>query len=296
MGENTNQRGPALRIGIVGFGSRANEHLDALELNPLAIRICFVSDPDPGAQKLARERFRGISVGDDLPALLAENPCDLVVVCLPPDIDLTEIAKALSECADLKAVLLEKPAANSSEMAANSLKALSVPVFLFHQMRFLPWIPAAREWYQKRSVGAESAVSIETFCYGKFLDQGLHVLDLACLFAGGLPDRVTRVLAEADPARISAQNPLPFDWRLDDSHAGPTLLELEAEWSDGKKYSLKTGPDASRGWLDKQVRIRFGEGDWIQIGAIGLTLCENGIEQNLHEGTIDDYLIATASV
>ena len=295
MGNEDSIEKEVLRVAMIGFGNRAEEHLDALEQAGTAIKICVLCDTDAAARKRAGRRLPGVNSGHDLATLLKEAPCDIVVVCLPPSVDLKSIGAAIAGVSGVKAVLVEKPAANSAAEAEKALGDLPVPVFLFHQMRFLPWAAKAAQWYWKQKAKRSSPAGVDAFCYGKLLDQGLHVLDLACWIVGGLPRLIRHAVAEYDPARISAREPLPFDWRMDHAHEGPTLFEVEAEWDDGLVFSLKTGPSAADGWLGKGLRISFGGDDWLELGTMGLSAGSAG-EDVVETGTLDDYKRATASV
>ncbi|GEM_PF-1771714 len=296
MGNRGLVRNAVLRLALVGFGNRAGEHLDALALEELPVEFRCVCDSDPVALKRARKRLPGVAAGNDLALLLTENPCDVVVLTLPPAVDLKEIVKVISRSPAVKAVLVEKPAANSSQAAAESLGALPMPVFIFHQMRLLPWAAEAKRRFREEMAEESHELLIEAFCYGKFLDQGLHVFDLACWITGEMPQAVHRVLAEHNPARVSARAPLPFDWRMDHTHAGPTVLEVDAGWGPRRKFSLKAGPSAASGWLGKGVRISSDGVVRLELTATGLRGQGMSADEMTAIGSVDDYKRATASV
>lgn len=284
-----------MRIAMVGFGARAEEHLDALKKSREPFEIRVVCDSDKAALERAEKRMGQVRVGADLGSLLEECPCDLVVICLPPAVDLRPTVKAVAAAAGVKAVLIEKPVANTTREATEVMSGLPVPAFLFHQMRYLPWAVNAREWYRQRKATGASLVSIEGYCYGKFLDQGLHLFDLACWITGSIPARIHKAVAEHDPARISARSPLPFEWRRDYSHAGPTVFEVESGWDDEAKFLLKTGPSAAEGWLGKGLRLSCGDDDWFELGTTGAS-AGSPDGQSSESGTIEDYKKATTSV
>lgn len=296
MAGNKKPGNRVFNAALVGFGNRGDEHVDALELDPCSIEIKAVCDVDDSARERARQRLPGVKTGADLSALLAETNCELIVICLPPEVELRSIVEAVRKAPSAKAVLLEKPAANRVSVAEQIFCDFPIPVFLFHQMRFLPWAREAREWFQERAESHSLSASINAYCYGKFLDQGLHILDLVSWIVGGLPEGIRHVVAEHDPARISSQHPLPFEWRLDHSHAGPTILEVDASWRNGPGFSLKTGPHAADGWLGKGIRISFGEGDWLEFGPLVLREGSGDRESMAKKATVEDYQRASALV
>ncbi len=281
-----------LDVAMIGFGRRANEHLDSLLAFNMPIEVKVICDPDPEAQELARQRRPFARVGSDLPALLAQSPCSLAVICLPPSASRKFIGQVLHP--GLRAILIEKPAAIDSDAARSAFEGISVPVFIFHQLRVLPWTGGASDWVSTTRK-SNHPCHVEAACYGKLLDQGVHLLDLVSLFFGSLPESIDQVVVENDPARISARKPLPADWRIDHAHPGPLAIEVEASWENGDTFRLQCGPAAADGWLGKHLSLSAGDRS-LQLGTQGLLSKIGDRVETEVPGKIDDYLRATAEV
>jgi predicted dehydrogenase len=283
-----------MRVGIIGCGRRAHEHLNALEALQEYVKVEALCDPDPIAMERARQRVPGAWSGSDPSVLFSQRPCDLVVVCVPPSAPRGQIREALLSAPGLKAVLVEKPAAMDADLAEEAYDGLKVPVFVCHQMRLLPWAKKLREWFQQQPIDA--TLHLEARCIGKFLDQGIHFLDLAYWLAGSLPPDIDQVTAENNPARLSAEKPLPFKWRVDRSHPGSSWADIRARWNHQRRFRLKAGPLGANDWLEKCLRIEQ-DGGWLELGVRGIQtgglLAGCGLEWKAQPG---DYEMATTSV
>ena len=240
------------------------------------------------------ERVKGCqdaTVGAKLDRLLQQRPCELIVICLPPQASRQGLRDSLRAAPGLRAVLVEKPAAATSQAAAEAFLDLPVPVFIFHQLRLLPWAEELKRWWAARH---DEQASIKAFCYGKLFDQGLHVLDLGQWVAGGLPEQIDHVLKEDEPGRLSARSPLPASWRLDEKHPGPIEVQVDARWDSGLGFELRCGPAAADGWLGKGLRLETITGEWVEFTTGGLKVSESLAGSLPTGGTVSDYPAATA--
>lgn len=288
---------PRLRVAMIGCGRRAHEHLDAIASLGGEVEVSVLCDTNADALQQAQKKAPDALAGANLGALLADRPCEVAVLCLRPSAERRAITEALASANGLRAVLVEKPAAASAAEARDGYRDIEVPVFVFHQMRLLPWAQKLRSWVREHP--AENEVRIEGFCYGTLFDQGLHLLDLVTWLEGGLPATIDRVVAEQEPARVSAQRPLPIEWRLDTVHPGPIWTEIESSWGGERKIRLGCGPLATDAadWLGKRLRYDTADG-WIEFHAAnglaaGGTWADLGWEES---GSPAKYLKATASV
>ncbi len=283
-----------LRLGValIGFGRRANEHLDSLLKFNTPVEVRAVCDPDPVARARAQRKLPSAKIGSDVGSTLSGVRCDLAVICLPPNASRDFVGELPRF--GVKAILVEKPAAMDSESARRMLDAVSVPVYVFHQMRLLPWLDEISDWLRE-ALESDPPVHIEATCYGKLHDQGLHLIDLvSCLF-DVLPEKIDRVVVEDDPARISSRKPLPADWRIDHHHPGPLAVEIEASRGNGNTFRIQCGPFASGGWLEKRLTIRAGNRTAC-FGTNGAVFENDGEVEIEVSGEGDDYLRATALV
>lgn len=258
-----------LRVALIGCGRRALEHLAAMSELSDQVECVALCDLNPAALKRAAELAPSARTATDASALLADTPCDLIVVSLPPAVDRAPLIDAISAAPMARAVLIEKPAAASTREARVFLSGLEIPVFVCHQMRVLPW--SAPFFRLTRSLREQGPVTVTGRCYGKLFDQGLHLLDLIFAALEGSPDEITSATLEDNPARISAQKPLPEHWRRDDHHPGSIHSDIEAHWPTGDRLSLVCGPCGADDWLDKLIRIEQGDNQ-ITLTVDGLQL------------------------
>lgn len=269
------------------------EHLSGLRSLAGEIQVSFLCDVSEAALERAKSLLPGTALGTDLDALVKSHPCDLLVLCLPPFASRKKIAASLGQAPHLRAILVEKPAAASVALAEEAFGKLTIPVFLCHQMRLLPWFEAFQN--QVAVLRQRGPVEFQGNCLGKLFDQGIHLLDLVYSLVGSLPEEVSQVIAEEDPARVSAQAPVPANWRVDRKHPGPVQTNIQAQWTSGDSLSFSCGPNGAPDWLDKKLRVQQGE-DWVEITTDGVR--HGGpffAETENIQGSTQEYLGATTS-
>ena len=256
-----------MRIGFIGCGKRAVSHMASLASLGTCVSVQMLCDIDPTAIEKAGQFAPEAASGSDPVALLEKHPCDLVVVSLSPAAGRKTVRDALVSASELKAVLVEKPAALNAELAEATFSGVRVPVYVCHQLRFLPWAGAFRDWFREQTV--DISWKIDTHCFGKLYDQGLHMIDMAYWLMGRLPDKIARSVCEDDPARLSNFSPIPYEWRADCTHPGPLWFDVEGEWADSCRFELRAGPPAAMSWMGKFIRIERGE-SWLRFGTSGI--------------------------
>ena len=97
--------GPAVRVGILGYGAIGHEHNAAIQLTE-GLTLAAVCDPNPLRVEAARELAPGLvghARGEDL---LADDGVDLVIVSTPPASHAEWTLRALEAG---KSVVVEKP-------------------------------------------------------------------------------------------------------------------------------------------------------------------------------------------
>ena len=293
LSEESEEKIP-LRIGFIGCGRRTQAHLNAILKLEEEIEIKFFCDIDPSAAKRSRIIAPNAVCGCDPVTLITQNPCDLVVVCLPPAAARASVRQALLAAPELKAVLVEKPAALNAEQAEASFEGLQVPVYVCHQLRLLPWSNKLREWLRIQQI--DGSWKFDARCFGKLFDQGIHLLDMLYWLTGSLPSMIEHAIVEDDPSRVSAYTPLPADWRLDRMHPGPLWVDLEGRMENKSRFLLKSGPVAVDSWMAKHIRIEHETG-WLRFGTDGIEtggeFALDGLDWQSSDG---EYELATASV
>lgn len=190
-----------LRTGIIGYGRTAAQlHAPALEAHGEAFRVVAVCDPSPKRQMEAKERF-GCAVGDDYRTMLRDKQPDLILVLTRND----QHAAMAEQCLETGAhVLVTKPWAINLKEAEHLHRAAATA-----KGKLIPFLPArwGVDYRRLRELLAENAIgnvfmirraassfatrddwqTLKKFGGGYILNWGPHLVDPACLLAGGKP-------------------------------------------------------------------------------------------------------------
>lgn len=241
------------RIGLIGAGAIARDHVQALAHIPGG-RIVHVVDRHPErAQALAR--LAGDATWSTDAASLLENPdIDAVDICTSPD---SHAALTIAAAEHGKAIHLEKPVALSLEEVDRMLEAVSrqgVPFLLGQTARFQPVHLELASAVQAGVIGQARAVHITWYaghiwpggwrawqldaarCGGHLVHNGIHAIDLAVWLLGDRPER-----AFARGFRtFSPDVPTPDSFHITLRFANGALALLE--WS----YALRQRGDLLR--------------------------------------------------
>jgi predicted dehydrogenase len=150
---------PPLGIAMVGAGFIAEYHLAALRQLPGAALRAVVSR-DAGRARAVAERFGIADAGTSLPALLARDDVQAVVIATPDDTH-EEVTTACLAAG--KAVLLQKPMATDSAacrrmMAAAATHGADLQVSWMH--RHFEEVDAARAWIASGAIGRVTSVRV----------------------------------------------------------------------------------------------------------------------------------------
>lgn len=111
--------GPAVRIGMLGYGAIGHEHAVAIGLTD-GLSLTAVCDPNPARIEAAREFAPDVRGHADGAALLADDEVDLVIVSTPPNTHADWVLRALQAG---KSVVVEKPFCITVEEADRQIAA-----------------------------------------------------------------------------------------------------------------------------------------------------------------------------
>jgi scyllo-inositol 2-dehydrogenase (NADP+) len=155
--------GPALRVGLLGYGAIGAEH--ALAISAVdGLELTAVCDRDPTRVAAARTIAPDLTAAADADQLVAADDVDLVVVSTPPNAHATWALKALAEG---KHVVVEKPFALSTDEADGILAAAAHAgrtVVCYQNRRWDTDYRALRAAVRAGSVG--EVFHVETFVGG----------------------------------------------------------------------------------------------------------------------------------
>lgn len=192
------------RIGIIGGGLIGRERLEAvrrLAQGGLPVEVAGVCDADPAmlAKTAADYGVPGFAVAD---ALLAQQP-DLTIVALPHD---AAVPMTLAALAAGGRVLLEKPMGRNLAEAEALFKAAGDRLWVGFNYRFFAGIRRAIQDARQGAFGRLIGIDIlmghgcspgqeKTWKLdpvraggGCLIDPGVHLLDLALLIGGAMPN------------------------------------------------------------------------------------------------------------
>lgn len=203
--------GKDLRIGIMGFGLRAN--LAQYAHQPGAgSRVVLVADVQARGRADAVERIPGVEVVAEVDALLARrDELDAVLVLTPDHLHAEHATRALELGLP---TFVEKPIATTLEDADRMLAAAArtgTRLYVGHNMRHMPVVVAMRRVIEAGTIGDVKAIWCRHFVSaggdfyfkdwhadrsnttGLLLQKGAHDLDVIHWLAGGYTSTVSAV-------------------------------------------------------------------------------------------------------
>jgi predicted dehydrogenase len=182
--------GPAVRVGLLGYGAIGHEHSKAIQRTD-GLELRAVCDPDPARIAAARELAPGVrAVGD----LLADDEVDLVIVGTPPNTHAEWVLRCLAAG---KSVVVEKPFCLTVEEADRQIQAATdrgLTLAVYQNRRWDPDYLALKRAVRTGQLGEvfhyESFIggfghpcnywhSDEAVSGGAIYDWGSHYLDWA---------------------------------------------------------------------------------------------------------------------
>lgn len=248
------------RIGIIGAGAIARDHVNALAAID-GIEVAAVVDRHPERARALACLAGDAAWGTDIDALLADPSIDAVDICTSPD---SHAAITIAAAGHGKAIHLEKPVALHLDEVDAMLDAMAragVSFMVGQTTRFQPVHLEIAEQIASGAIGRPRMLHVSFYaghlwpggwrawqldaerCGGHIVHNGIHVLDLATWLMQSAPARVfTRGVTT-----FSAGMPTPdsFHIVLRFENGGQALLE----WS----YALH-----QRGDFLRRIAV-FGE-------------------------------------
>ncbi len=250
---------PDLRVGVLGAGMIANEHVGAYAATP-GVRVVAVVDPvAPKAERLAGRV--DAAVVPDLEAVLTAG-VDIVSVCTPP---LTHADPAVAALEAGCHVLCEKPLARTlddGQRIAEAARTAPGLLMVGHVSRFEPDHAAAKAAVEAGRIGAVRMVSHSMTTSlpgwseggwftdpeqsgGPLLDLGVHGFDFLSWVVGSEPVRVHAVGADTPTG--------PVTYALATvRYANGAMGLVESSWAHPAShgFALRTEIVGTRGRID----------------------------------------------
>jgi predicted dehydrogenase len=202
------------RIGIIGGGGIAAEHLSGYLQIPDAATVSAIADIDPEHARVHAERAGGARVFLDYREMLAASVVDAVDICLPHHLHAEAIIAAAQAGVD---ILCEKPLCLTVEEAHRvqaAVAASGVTLMCSHNQLFLPPVAKAHELLRQGTLGAVYEART-TDCFfndfdpstmgwrahrstsggGELIDTGYHPTYLLLYLMDSEPIEVTAMLS-----------------------------------------------------------------------------------------------------
>jgi len=243
--------GSPLRVGIIGCGQIASDHLWGFETTARA-RVVAASDilSTPLANVL--DQWPSLRGYRDFRQMLAAERLDIVSVCTWPQSHADIVVAAAH--AGVKAILCEKPLAltlDQLELMAAACQEHGVKLAVGHQYRFHPTFVQAASMIRSGQIGALTQVS--GYISGSLANNGPHLIDTVRFLIGDRSaiqaschcERTREEYNRNVPSETGAKGEivfeggLPFDLRTGDRASGFFSILVE-----GAKGSLRVSPHA----------------------------------------------------
>ena len=294
-----------LRVGLIGCGSIASQHLDAITANPDATLVAVAdSDQDAAAAVIGD---RGIPGYPGLTQLLDAEQVDVVHICTPHHLHAPMAIESLRRGVH---VLLEKPVATTvadGEAVIRAAIASTATIGVCFQNRFNPTVRAIRDLIDGGTlgdlVGGRAAVtwSRDESYYesrpwrgrwaesggGVLINQAIHTLDLLQWFLGD----VTAVRGVATRAALPDSVEVEDTAALQLGHAGGRRSVFHASNGYVANAPVTLELVAERGVvkLDTDVRVEHADGRIDTIRETRVGLGEKAYWGASHQDLIDDF-------
>lgn len=195
------------RIGIIGAGAIARDHVQALAAIPELTVAHVVDRHRDRAEALARQAGTA-TWGTDLEAMLRDSSITAVDICTSPD---SHAAITIAAARAGKAIHLEKPIAlrpDEIEPMLDAVEQAGVLFLLGQTMRFQPVHLDIAAEIEAGTIGQPRAMHASFYaghlwpggwrawqlqterCGGHLVHNGIHAIDLATWLLGSTPRRV----------------------------------------------------------------------------------------------------------
>jgi dTDP-4-amino-4,6-dideoxygalactose transaminase/predicted dehydrogenase len=235
---------PTRRVGVVGLGAIAPDHLLEYDNCPLA-RVVAVCDVVPSALAASLDAWPHLAGYLDYRQMLAEARPQILSVCTWPQSH-AEIVRAAAE-AGVKAILCEKPLALTLADVRAMLSVCNekgVKLAGGHQYRFHPAFLRAAEVIRAGTLGPVKAVS--GCIWSTLANNGPHLFDTVRFLLGDLParqvtsrcERLNNGFNRGYPAEESAEGEFTFEggipFHFATGQAAPEFFVIRMECQRGR--------------------------------------------------------------
>ena len=294
-----------LRIGVVGCGDIATQHLRAIAANSDAVLV-GTADTDVRAAAAAAGPF-GVPAHPDLAALLRTAQPDVVHICTPHHLH----AGMAIECLTFGVhVLLEKPLATTvsdGEAVARAVQASTAILGVCFQNRYNTAVRAIRDVLDSGALGSllggRAAVtwSRDPAYYqrrpwrgtwaeaggGVLINQAIHTLDLLQWFLGD----VTEIRAHADQLALGQAVEVEDTATMRLSHAGGrhSLFYASNAYVTDAPITLELVAEQGILKLDTDLRIEHADGRLEHVQETRIGTGERAYWGASHQLLVDDF-------
>ena len=163
-----------LRASVIGCGHGGGLSIEALQRSTV-YHPPTACDVSPETRRKTSDRFPTLQLFDDLHEMLAASPADVVCIATPAPTH-EAIARTVIE-SGVRGLLLEKPLACSSNLAANLLndiRCADLPLVVPHGMLVLPAPQEVKQRLHDGSIGRLEMVEVQNAV--DLLNAGIHWL------------------------------------------------------------------------------------------------------------------------
>jgi myo-inositol 2-dehydrogenase/D-chiro-inositol 1-dehydrogenase len=177
-------KGSTLRCGIIGAGSFAHAHGEAIAAAP-TVSLAAVSDVDRERARAFADKWGGRAVAD-ADSLLAEG-LDIVTIASPDETHATFIAEIVQHPRAPRLVIVEKPLCTSAkelEGVAAALGGKKTRLVVDHTRRFNAGFQQLKGRIDAGEFG--KILSVHWQYYAGWLHIGVHAVDTLRMFLGEL--------------------------------------------------------------------------------------------------------------
>jgi predicted dehydrogenase len=264
-----------IRVGIIGGGSIAQDHLDGYLLAGASARVAAIADIDPKNAERSARRVGGARIFNDYHEMIASGLVDAVDICLPHHLHKDAIVAA---AAAGKHVLCEKPlclTVAEADAVSRAVAGSGITLMCAHNQLFLPAVAKAREMIQGGALGRiYEARTTDSFFNpldaktigwrgpratsggGELIDTGYHPTYLLLHLVGKEPVEVAAMLSRHRLAFLEGEDSAQVLIRFADGSVGTIATSWAADpptttekfsvvgeagtlWSDGRTLRHK---------------------------------------------------------
>jgi len=288
-----------IRIGLIGAGGIANQHIQGYLAAPDVATVTGVADVSAEHAQRRADQVGGAKVVSDYADLLADPDIDAVDICLPHHLHAPAILAATKAG---KHILCEKPLCLSvaeANQIAEAVESSGVTLMCAHNQLYYPAVAKAKELICTGALGDVYEVRTTDSFYnafdpanmgwradkskiggGELIDTGYHPTYLMLHLAGAEPVEVTAMLSRHRLEFMDGEDSAQVLVRFSDGKVGHIVTSWAYQaagcterfsavgsggslWSDGTTlWNRKRGEDAVEETFDQVATIQTQVGDF----------------------------------